>query len=139
MLSFARRMCDIRDYCLTTIGDRNVLHRVRPVRAVPFERFHLTGKGSRELIERALGTILLKYGLGNSESVCHCHRREVNRSHLGGMQRLELVSWLHIFDNRKHEIQSTLIELATLRVYAAELRDQTVVKVNIGRSDGIHE
>jgi hypothetical protein len=75
-------MCDIANHCLPTVGNTNVLHHMWAGRAVPLQGFHLSGKGSRELIERALTTILLNDVLGNSEAMPGCHSREVDNGHL---------------------------------------------------------
>ena len=69
---------------LPTLVDRDVLYRnlLLPSGAVSLECLHLRRKGSGQLIEGTLRTLLLRNGPHMRKPTRECHGRRVNSSHL---------------------------------------------------------
>lgn|GEM_PF-3878206 len=66
---------------------------------IAFECLHLRCIGPRQLVKRALGAVLLLYGLDAVEASRKRHSGHMNNSHLSRKHGLKLVSRIDIFDD----------------------------------------
>jgi hypothetical protein len=116
------RLCDVADDRLAAFSYGNMLHRdlLLAARPVALERLHLSCECPRELVERALGAVLLRYVLDVGQSLSERHGRHVYGGHLR-QHRLELLPRLNAFHNGKHEIEFVLVNLASFRTGGSQL------------------
>src|SRR2546426_440163 len=90
--------------------------------SVSLERLHLRCERPGQLIEGALGTVLLGDGLHMCETVREIHGRRVNGGHLRYEHGLDLICRVCSFDHGEHEIEPSPVNLSTLPRGVGELR-----------------
>src|SRR5262249_43601552 len=85
--------------CLATLADRHMLHGdlLLATGSVALERLHLSCKGPGELVERALGAVLLRDVFYVRKSPRQRHGRHMYGGHLRGQHRLGLIPRLSAF------------------------------------------
>src|SRR6266852_2455306 len=134
-------MGDVAHYGLAAIADSYMLHRdlLLAASSVALERFHLRSKRSREFGERALRTVLLPNVLNMREAARECHARHVHSSHLACEHRLNLISRLNAFDDRKHEINSRRVEFAAMGTGVTDLAEKAIQKIDVAGPERFHE
>jgi hypothetical protein len=124
---------------LPTLGDVDVLdgHLLLAAASVSLERLDLRRERPRELVEGIRSAVLLRNGLDVRHAAGECHQGHLNRGHLRGKHGLNLVAWLDALNHRQREISPALRGFS-FPARIEKLIDQTVVEVEICRSEGWH-
>jgi two-component sensor histidine kinase len=99
--------------------------------AMPDSSDALGGGYGRQLVERALGAVLLRDVLNIVETAREGHGRIVNRRHLRRQHRLDLVAWLHALDHGKHEVDRARIDCLPLGGNISDLDENAAQEVEI--------
>jgi hypothetical protein len=134
----ARRVAHDR---LAAFADRYMLHGdfLLATGSVALERLHLGYIGPGELIEEALGAVLLRYVLYLRKLSSGPHGRDIYGGHLRRQHRLELIPRLNTFHYRKHEIEAALVSFASSRTGLSQLIDEIMIEVEIRRAERVHQ
>jgi hypothetical protein len=103
--------------------DRHMLHRnpLLPACAVAFERVHLCGIGSGQLVQCAFGGVLLGNGFHMVEPPRHHHCRLVGCAHLHCKHGLHFIAGLDASNHRQQEVACAFFNRATMRADTGNL------------------
>jgi hypothetical protein len=115
-------------------------HLLLATGSVALERLHLGCIGPGELVERALGAVLLMYVLYVRKSTSEGHRRHMYCGDLRRQHRLDLIPGLNAFHNCNHEIELALVNLMFRRTAGiSQLYEETIQKILVRSAERIQQ
>ena len=123
--------------CIVSVPPENQHRLYRSVlfdaHSIALECFHLSYKGTSELVERAFCAIPLRNARRLREPLCEPHRRHMDRYHLSRKQYLDLTSRLDGFHDRNHEVEVRLVSFSAMRGRIGKLPQNSSNKMHIVR------